>query len=323
MLPEFLGPSLELLADMLRPSLREEDFETERQVIIEEIRMYDDQPPYGADERCEALHFGAHPLANSVLGSVASIEALSVDQMREYFRQRYCPSNITLVATGKLDFDSLLSSAEKFCGNWEPAATTRAITAPVRHPGFSNLCKEASTQEYCLELAAAPWEKAADRYAADLLTTILGDNSGSRLYWELIDTGEAEQAGMYYVEYQGAGLFWTMLSCHPDKVERNLQVVHDVFQGAAREGITAKELEQAKNKTKAHAVISSERPMRRLRAVGGNWIQHGSYLSLREELNQVSAVTISDIMRLLEEYPLSAATTVAIGPRAELQLAGK
>ncbi len=324
MLPEFVRPSLELLADILRPSLREEDFETERKVIIEEIRMYDDQPPYGADEQCEARHFGRHPLANSVLGTVQSIEALTVRQMRDYFQRRYSPSNITLVAAGKVDFDALLTHAEACCGQWEPVAVdARDLTPPTRHPGFSSMRKEASTQQYCLELAAAPWKTAADRYAADLLTTILGDSSGSRLYWELVDSGEAEQAAMYYVEYQGAGLFWTMLSCQPEKVDRNLQKVHQVFEQAARKGITARELEQAKNKTKAHAVISSERPMRRLRAVGGHWIQHGEYLSLRQELDQIAGVTTGDIMRLLEEYPLSAATTVAIGPRADMPAAAK
>lgn len=317
-LPEFVGDALNILADMMRPSLRTDDFETERQVIVEEIRMYDDQPPYGADERCEELHFAGHPLANSVLGTVESIQGLCVEQMREYFQRRYCPSNITLVATGKIDFDALMADAQRYCGHWEPYETSRSIIEPVRHPGFTCLRKESSTQEYFMQLAAAPWRDHRDRYAADLLTTILGDGTGSRLYWELVDSGEAEHAAMYYVEYQGAGLFWTTLSCSPEKADRNLRIVRDVFSRATTEGITLKELEQAKNKSKSHEVISSERPMRRLRSVGGNWIQHGEYLSLRDELDQISSVTLDDIMRLLHDYPLLQATTVAIGPRGDL-----
>ena len=99
---------------------------------------------------------------------------------------------------------------------------------------------------------------------------------------------------------------------------KRLRVVREVFDRATREGITLKELEQAKNKTKSHAVISSERPMRRLRSVGGNWIQHGEYHSLRDELDQISAVTLDDVMQLLHDYPLDQATTVAIGPRDDL-----
>jgi predicted Zn-dependent peptidase len=74
-LPEQQPEAVDLLARMMRPALREEDFATEKLVILEEIRMYDDQPPFGADERCRAAFFGRHPLARSVLGTVESIQA--------------------------------------------------------------------------------------------------------------------------------------------------------------------------------------------------------------------------------------------------------
>src|SRR4029453_7889772 len=100
-LPEHQSRAVELLADIIRPSLREEDFNTEKKVIIEEIRMYEDQPPFGADEKGKAVHFGKPPLGRSVLGTVQSIEQLPVDAMRGYFRNRYSPGNITLVAAGR------------------------------------------------------------------------------------------------------------------------------------------------------------------------------------------------------------------------------
>ncbi|MFN5949503.1 MAG: M16 family metallopeptidase, partial [Pirellulaceae bacterium] len=83
-LPEFQGQALELLADMMRPALREEDFETERQVILEEIAMYDDQPPYGAIDRLMEDYFQGHPLAGRVLGSCESVSQLKTDAMRRY-----------------------------------------------------------------------------------------------------------------------------------------------------------------------------------------------------------------------------------------------
>ncbi len=112
-LPEYQTSATELLADIIRPSLREEDFDTEKQVIIEEIRMYDDQPPFGADEKCKALHFGRHPLGRSVLGTVQSITDLRVDAMREYFQRRYSPGNMTLAAAGRIDFAMLVKTAER------------------------------------------------------------------------------------------------------------------------------------------------------------------------------------------------------------------
>ena len=97
-LPEHQTRAIELLADILRPSLHEADFDTEKKVILEEIQMYEDQPPFGADDKCRAAYFGDHPLGRSVLGTTASVEALPVAAMRDYFRRRYAPGNIVVAA---------------------------------------------------------------------------------------------------------------------------------------------------------------------------------------------------------------------------------
>ena len=78
----------------MRPALREADFDTEKQVILEEIQMYQDQPPFGMDDRCKAIHFGNHPLGHSVLGTLESVAQLPVEAMRDYFTRRYCPTNV-------------------------------------------------------------------------------------------------------------------------------------------------------------------------------------------------------------------------------------
>ena len=107
-LPEYQEPTVDLLADLMRPSLRKDDFDTEKQVIIEEILKYEDQPPFGAHEKCLAAFFTPHPLGNSILGTTDSITRLTADQMREYFRSRYSPNNINLLAAGKLQLYALV-----------------------------------------------------------------------------------------------------------------------------------------------------------------------------------------------------------------------
>ncbi len=91
-LPEFQEQTVALLGDILRPALREEDFNTEKQVILEEIKMYEDQPPFGADDKCRARFFGKHPLGRSVLGTPESITALPVEAMRNYFARGIRPA---------------------------------------------------------------------------------------------------------------------------------------------------------------------------------------------------------------------------------------
>src|SRR4051794_6323636 len=90
-LPEYLPRAFDVLSDILPPSLRAEDFETEKQVIIEEIRMYLDNPMMVAYEEAKAAHFGGHPLGRSILGTVESITDLPVDKMRSYFARYYSP----------------------------------------------------------------------------------------------------------------------------------------------------------------------------------------------------------------------------------------
>jgi predicted Zn-dependent peptidase len=317
-LPEYQTPAVELWADIIRPSLREEDFDTEKQVIIEEIRMYEDQPPFGADDKCRALHYGTHPLSHSVLGTVQSITDLSVDAMRSYFQRRYSPGNIALVGSGRIDFDALVDTAQRICGKWAPVESGRQAPPAPRSRNFQCLHKETATLEYVLQLANAPSATDEDRYAAKILGTVLGDDSGSRLYWALVDTGLAEQASLGHHDYQGAGLFMTYMSCDPDEAQENLQRIAEVYAQAEKDGITEAELSQAKSKINARVVLGSERPRGRLFTVGGNWIQRRQYLTVRDDLQAIERITRDELIDVLARYPLTVNTTLAVGPIEKL-----
>lgn len=313
-LPEQQAPATELLADILRPSLREADFDTEKQVIIEEIRMYDDQPPFGGEDKCRALHLGSHPLANSVLGTVESIQQLSVDQMRDYFRRRYSPGNITLVAAGQVDFAALVAQVERLCGDWPPVATSRETPAAESQRGFHWFYKEAATQEYLIQLSSGPAARDDDRFAGKLLAVVLGDDSGSRLYWELVDSGRAEQASLGHHDCQGAGLFAAYLCCEPEATVDNARRLAAVFRAAAADGISPAELAQAKSKVNSRVVLGSEKPRGRLFTVGGNWLQRREYRTVQQDLAAVDAVRCDQLAAVMARYPLDECTTVVIGP---------
>lgn len=317
-LPEYQGRIVELWADCLRPSLRDEDFDTEKKVIIEEIRMYQDQPPYGADDMIKRLHYGGHPLARSVLGTVESITALDVDNMRRYFQQRYSPSNITLAAAGRVDFEALVAEAERRCGAWEPFEAGRELIAPEFTPRTKVVSHEASVQEYVMQLANGPAGDDPRRYAAKLVAAMLGDDSGSRMYWELIDSGIAESASLGHYDYEGTGLFFTYMSCQPEATKPILEAIAAIYRDAEQHGFRADELARAKSKIGSRLVLSSERPRSRLFSVGGAWIQERHYRTVKQEIESYRAVTLDDAHALLGDFPLSESTTLAIGPLATL-----
>ena len=314
MLPEYQTRATEVLADILRPSLREADFQTEKKVILEEIQMYEDQPPFGADEKCRAAFFGHHPLGRSVLGTMASVEALPVEAMREYFRRRYAPGNIVLAAAGRVDFERLVADCQRACGGWEPAECPRAVEPaaaaarlPSAHAGLGHAAVS-------LADGARPAADDADRYAAKVLAMVLGDDSGSRLYWELVDPGIAEVAELSHGEYQGAGVFFTQISCAPEDAEEVYERVMQVYETAHAEGITAAELQQAKNKVRSQLVLSSERPSRRMFAVGGDWVYRREYRSLENDLDLIASIQLDQIADVLKRYSLVEGTVLTIGP---------
>jgi predicted Zn-dependent peptidase len=317
-LPEYQGRAVELLGDIMRPSLRSEDFTTEKQVILEEIRMYDDQPPFGADDKCRAAFFAGHPLGRSVLGTVETVSALTVEAMRKYFDERYSPRNITLVGAGQIDFEALIETATQECGAWSPFDSPRLLPRAQPAEVFKVLRKESAAQEYLIEMAAAPAATDPARFAAKVLSVILGDDSGSRLYWKLVDPGLAEQASLHYSGYHGAGAFITWLACEPEQSAGNLQAVLDVYREAEAGGVTDAELVQAKNKIKSRIVLSSERPRGRLFAVGSHWNFYRQYRSVRDDLASIDGVTVDQISELLGNYPLSRNTSFLVGPLADV-----
>ena len=313
-LPEYQENVVDLLADIMRPSLRESDFDTEKQVIIEEIQMYADQPPFGMDDRLKQLHFAGHPLARSVLGTEESVGALTVDQMHSYFGHRYSPGNLFVAATGKVDFDALLQQLEWQCGGWKESDAPRETPRARSRPTFECVQRDGTSQQYVLQLCDGPAAEDDDRYAAKLLATIVGDDSGSRLYWDLVDPGLAETASIGHYEYQGAGMFFTWLSCNAEQAQENLDRLTEIEREAEAGPIRAEEIHQAKSKLKARVVLSSERPRNRLFNVGGNWLQRREYRSVEDDLRAVEAVTGDQIQRVLAQYPLTRRTTVAVGP---------
>ena len=319
-LPEYLPEAVDILADILRPSLRTDDFDMEKNVIIEEIGMYEDQPMWSAYDAAKRAYFADHPLGNSILGTPESIRALRRDQMHAYFERRYVAPNITVAAAGHFDWRELVRLVGGRCGGWETGPAGRKGVRPAPGSGaFEVVPKATVTQEHVILISPGPSVTSPLRYAADTLALVVGDDSGSRLYWGLIDPGLADSADMSFHEYQGTGSFYTSFSCEPGAAQKDLGIVHRVLHGVQQDGITEEELRQAKSKILSRVVRGSERPMGRMQAIGMTWTYQHRYRTVDEELKAYDAVTRKGVGRLLERYPVGGVTTLALGPLEKLR----
>ncbi len=314
-LPEYLPQAVDILADILRPSLRVDDFDMEKNVIIEEIGMYEDQPMWSAYDKAKRAYFADHPLGNTILGTPDSIRALTRDQMHAYFERRYVAPNITVVAAGNFDWQTLVPLVADHCSGWSSGSVGRLGIRETRGSGlFQVLTKDKVTLEHVFVLSPGPSADSPLRYAADTLALAIGDDSGSRLYWALVDPGLAESADSSFHDYEGTGSFYTSFSCEPGQAQENLAIVLDILREVQRHGISEEELQQAKSKIGSRVVRGSERPMGRMQAIGMAWTYLHQYRTVDDEIKAFDAVTLQTIREVLDRYPLDQVTTLALGP---------
>jgi predicted Zn-dependent peptidase len=311
-LPECQTKAVDLLTDIMRPSLREEDFETERQVVLEEIAMYDDQPPYGAMERAMELFFGTHSLGRRVLGTAETVSEMTIEHMVNYHKQRYTLDNMFLVASGKVDFEQLVEQTETLVGSWRGRATPRLTHQPKFGVSSSIIERQATHQQYTVKIWPGVGCNDPARYALRLLASVIADESGSRLFWELIDTGLAETAALWPQFFHECGCIVGYLCCAPEDSEENVDVIARVLQQVIDEGVTQRELDLARNKIVSGLILSDERPSNRLFALGQSWLSRRRYDPLDAVLSRYAAVTPEELRDLAAQTLSQTPTTVQV-----------
>lgn len=315
-LPECQDQSVDLLTDLMRPLIREEDFETEKQVVLEEIAMYDDQPPYGAFERVTELFFGNHPLSTRVLGTSETVADMTVTQMRDYHRSRYTKDNMFFVASGNVDFPGLVAYLDEVTYDWPAKSAGRSPRDVVFHSGEEIIEREATHQYYSVKLWPGLDCNDPARYAFRMLCSILADDSGSRLFWELIDTGRAETAALWPQMFDDCGCLTGYLCCAPEDAEENEASIKKVIASVWEHGIAEREIELALNKISSSLILSDERPGNRLFSLGESWVSRRNYEPLDVVLSRYSAVTAQDIIEVAERtLRADPATVKVVGPQ--------
>ena len=307
-LPKFQDRLIDLLTDMMGPKLDESEFNTERQVILEEIAKYEDHPPFGAFERAMEVYFGPRGLGRRVLGTADSIRSMTAERMRGYFNRRYRPENIVLAATGNVDFDGLVAAAEAKTATWSQRPTGDELpsddlsSVPVGIQLDKTLAIVDASQAYVVRMRPGPTQTSEDRFAARALASILGDDGSSRLFWDLIDTGRAEVATAWPQEFTDTGSWFNYIVCAPDEVSAVTEAFDKVMHDVAQNGVNQEEFSQTINKARASSIMQSERPINRLSAVGGRWLTCNEYLSTDDGLEKLRQLTVEDVSKAAAKY---------------------
>jgi predicted Zn-dependent peptidase len=321
-LGEYLDRAIELLSDMMYPRLDEEDFTTEKEVIVNEIARAEDQPYNITVRRLMQAYFGDHPLGRDVLGSRESIRGMRIEQMRDYWQRRYAANNLILSVAGNFDWEHVVDLAEKHCSTWRIGDSGRDATHYEPASQMNNIMVDKNLKQQIMIIAMPAVDiKDPDYYAAVLGTSILGDNDGSRLYWNLFQRGLAESASAVLWAMEGTGILLLEANSTPEQAPRVLNLLHAELDNLLDQGIYEDELRRAKDKWISGIVLGSESTYSRMRALASDWVTEGRLVSVEEEIERIEKVSIDDVMRALQRFPLREKQVLtALGPLDEAQL---
>ncbi len=303
-LGEYLPRAVDLLADMMRPQLNEQDFNMERNVILEEIARSEDVPTSQAYRKLFQAYFQGYPLGHEVLGTRKSIGELHVEQMREYHQRRYAANNMILAVAGNFDWQQLLALAAEKCGEWGSGEAGRDAPEIKPDRSLSNIIVKPQQKQ---QIALLAWPSLSyqdkDLYAAQLAAMVLGDGTGSRLFWNVYQKGLAETAVASLSPFDQTGMMVTFISTTPDHAPGVVELVRAELRSMQEDGIQEDELRRAKDKLVSHTVLDGESPFSRMQDLAYTWVAEQRLRTIEQEMEEIEKVTPSDVRRVLDRFP--------------------
>jgi len=314
---ERFEPQLELLADMMRPALPPTEFETERQVILEEIAMSDDSFDRQVWNFVHRVVFDGHPLGHEVLGEKETIATLSHETLADYHRRRYAADNMCLLVAGAIEPEAVFAAAGRYLAAWQPARNCARSAAglPPWPTGVHKLRLERFQRQTLVLLFPAPPRGHPDEENVEVFTQLFGGHN-SRCYWNIVQRGLCTQAGALWIAYEDCGLLALFVDGTPDCCPAMLDALREQIREVCEKGVRAEEVQRVKNQRRTHLALEAENPRTRVMQLVDDLETRGRPHTPEARLAAVQAVSPRSIMRYLERYPIGdAGVLLSCGPR--------
>ena len=236
--------------------------------------------------------------------------------MARYFERRYGPGNMVLSVTGKFDWAEIIKLAEKYCGTWQPVDAPRHQPLPLYKPQRLAMADPKLNRQYTMGMTPGPSAQDDRRFAARILSDVIGDSDGSRFYWALVDNAIAEDADFGFYPHDGCGSYYIALTTDPDRSDEALDIAMKELQ-RVKEDLSSDEVDRAKNKIATSLTLSGEVPLGRMRSIGSQWMYNKQYRSLEQDTAALMSVTPQSLGQLMDDFPFDPMTIVSLGPGGE------
>ncbi len=315
-----LALAVDLVADVvLRGRCFSDDVEIERDVVLEEIAMRDDDPEDTLGDVFLSSMFGGHPVGRPVIGSVDSISRMTRAQLHSFHVRRYTPDRMVVAVAGNVDHDEVVGLVAEHFGprlvrGRSPVPPRRGAGRVAGRPTLQVVNREAEQTHLSLGVRT-PGRNWDHRWALSVLNTALGGGLSSRLFQQI-----REMRGLAYSVYStvdtfaDSGALSVYTGCLPERFAEVVRVTTDVLADVARDGITADECRIAKGSLRGGLVLGLEDSGSRMNRIGRSELNYGHHRSIAYTLDQIEAVTLDEVnavARLLLTRPFGAAV---LGP---------
>ena len=307
-----LPKAFDLIADILtNPRFDEEDLKSEQKVIIEEMKMIDDSPEDYLGEIFNAAYFPGHPLGKSIAGTPTTVKTFDHERTREYHRDAFNPSNLVIAAAGNVEHAKIVELAQAVSSSdfslrsagegqlkLELKTAVPTLAAPI-------LIKYRQDLEQAHLIIATPLVSATDerRYAAELLANIIGGGTSSRLWQKVREQrGLAYHIGASAISYQDCGMFSIFAGTSPAQVGEVVDLSIKEMSDVVANGVTAEELDLAKQQSFSSILLSLEDSASRAAALAQSELVHGRQISVEETMAKISDVTLDQIQTVARDH---------------------
>jgi predicted Zn-dependent peptidase len=299
-LDQHLERAFDVMADMvLRPSYP--DIDSERQVVCEEIAMYEDEPSDKVHDVLASAVFGDHPLGRPVIGRAEVISSVPVPDIARYHNHRYNSDNLVLAAAGNIDHDRLVELVVSAQGELPGAQNGRGEPPPAAEA--RRLFHQKDTEQYHLCVGAPGLSREDERrFVLRVLDTILGGSTSSRLFQEIREKrGLAYAVYSYQSHYVDSGQTSLYVGTRPENVGEAFEIIGRELERMRSEPASDAELERAKENVKGRTVLAMESSLARMNRLGSALLMGVPLLTLDETLAKIDAVTLEDVSELASE----------------------
>jgi len=302
-LDEHVDLAIDVLSDMyLNSAFLDEEIERERNVILEEINMYEDTPDEKIHDLTTQHIWDGHVLGNPIIGNEKSVGKMKRKDIMAYYKKWYVPGNTIVSIAGNVNSDDVIalvkSKFDSFCG--ENVDFHEEETHII--PGVKIIKKETEQVHFCLTTKGVSYQN-EDRFAMSLLSSVLGGSMSSRLFQKV-----REQQGLVYsiytypTFYEKAGLFTLYVGTQIKNAQKVMDISLQEFRDIKANGITAEELMRVKEQLKGHMVLNMEDSSSRMSWLMKSFFYYDRVKDLEEVMNKIDAVTLDDIQRLANQF---------------------